>query len=382
MVYPNAEPEHHGCDCRERHGRVADQRTSAECWQSVRHHPHCRQHDGVDPRMAEHPEQMLPEQGLPARRHVEEMRPEIAVHPKEEKGEARRRNGEDIGGRRGQRSPNQDRHAVDGHAGRAHPQKGDDEIDCADRCRNTKQDHAQRVEIDVRSAIVGARRIRHIIEPAVIGSETQCESGIEKNPGAEIEPIGERVEAGQRHVARAEQKRPEIIAEARKDRPGVKENHRHAVHGEKLIILLGTEQMLVRLCQLQAEDQRLDAASGEKAESGDDVADADLLMIDARKPAQESWAGFPKPAQFAREFTVTVVECNAGRADIGRGRCGHARSVQGCEEGMNVAEFRGRQFRLRHGIAGLGALRIGDPIEQDWALSFGKRARADGACAA
>ena len=49
---------------RERHWRVADQGPAAEGRRAVGDHAHRRQHDGVDPRVAEQPEQMLPEQGL------------------------------------------------------------------------------------------------------------------------------------------------------------------------------------------------------------------------------------------------------------------------------------------------------------------------------
>ena len=68
--------------------RVADQRAAAEDRQAVRHHAHRRQHDGVDPGMAEHPEQMLPQQRLAAAGRVEEMRAELAVHPQQEEGQA------------------------------------------------------------------------------------------------------------------------------------------------------------------------------------------------------------------------------------------------------------------------------------------------------
>ena len=86
VVHPHAEAEHHGGDRRQRHGGVADQRTAAEDGQRVRNHAHGGQHDDVDPGMAEHPEQMLPQQRLAAGVGVEEMRAEVAVHPQQEEG--------------------------------------------------------------------------------------------------------------------------------------------------------------------------------------------------------------------------------------------------------------------------------------------------------
>ena len=63
--------------------------------------------------------------------------------------------------------------------------------------------------------------------------------------------------------------------------------------GEELVVLLRRQQMLVRPGQLRAQDQRLDAARDQKGESGDDVADADLLVIDRRETAGDARRGFP-----------------------------------------------------------------------------------------
>ena len=97
--------------------------------------------------------------------------------------------------------------------GAAQAQEGDDEIDRAHRGGDAEQDHAQRIHVDIGTGIVGARGIGHVIEPAVIGAEAESEGGVKENARAEIDPIGQRVQPRQRHVARAQQQRPEIIAE-------------------------------------------------------------------------------------------------------------------------------------------------------------------------
>ena len=56
---------------------------------------------------------------------------------------------------------------------------------------------------------------------------------------------------------------------------------RHAVHGEQLVVLLRRQQLRFGPGQLQAHDQRLDAAQDQEDEGGDDVAQADLLVVDA-----------------------------------------------------------------------------------------------------
>ncbi len=62
---------------------------------------------------------------------------------------------------------------------------------------------------------------------------------------------------------------------------------------EKLVVLLGREQRLVRAGELQAHDQRLDPADHEEDESGDEIADADRLVVDAREPADQAGLGLP-----------------------------------------------------------------------------------------
>ena len=112
-------------------------------------------------------------------------------------------------------------------------------------------------------------------------------------PAHKIDPVGQGIQPRQRHVARAQHQRPEIIAEARQHRPGIEKDHGHAVHGEKLVILLRRQQMQVRPGQLQPEDQRLDPARDQKDEGGDDIADADLLVIHRGQPAVTDPARFP-----------------------------------------------------------------------------------------
>ena len=75
----------------QRHGGVADQRPAAEDRQRLGDDAHGRQHDRVDPGMAEHPEQVLPQQRLAAAGGVEEMRAELPVHPQHEEGQAHAR---------------------------------------------------------------------------------------------------------------------------------------------------------------------------------------------------------------------------------------------------------------------------------------------------
>ena len=102
-----------------------------------------------------------------------------------------------------------------------------------------------------------------------------------------------RVQPRKRHVARSEQKRPQEVAEARQDRQRVQEDHRHAVHREQLVVLFRRQQGLVRSCELQPDDQRLDAADQEEHEGRDEVTFADRLVVDGAEPAEQSGLCLP-----------------------------------------------------------------------------------------
>ena len=56
----------------------------------------------------------------------------------------------------------------------------------------------------------------------------------------------------------------------------------------------GRKESIVGLRELQPHQQRFDAANQQKDERGDDVAQADFLMVDCRQPAQEARLGAPR----------------------------------------------------------------------------------------
>ena len=122
---------------------------------------------------------------------------------------------------------------------------------------------------------------------------------IDEQPGEQEDPVGERVQPRERHVARADQQREQVDREPRQHRQRVEEDHRDAVHREELVVLLRRQQRLVRLRQLKAHDQRLDAAEDQEHEGRDDVAHAERLVIDGAEPAVEPGRRAPK-ARFSR----------------------------------------------------------------------------------
>ncbi len=171
-------------------------------------------HQRIDPGVAEHPEQVLPQKRLPAARDGEEVGAEMPVHPQHEARKADGGHGEQIGDRGRQRPPYQDRQPVDRHAGRAAPQQRNDEVRRSDDRRNAEEDDAEREHVDIDAGIVRLGRIGNVVEPAAIRRLADRNADIKENSGEQVDPVAQRVQARERHVARAEQQRPEEVGEA------------------------------------------------------------------------------------------------------------------------------------------------------------------------
>ena len=73
------------------------------------------------------------------------------------------------------------------------------------------------------------------------------------------------------------------------------------MHREQLVERIRRDERAVRLRELTADDQRLEAADQEEGERGDAVQDADPLVIDGGEPAPE--AG-PRPLHSHLSFVA------------------------------------------------------------------------------
>ena len=126
---------------------------------------------------------------------------------------------------------------------------------------------------------------RHVARPAGFGRVPE-DRGVEDDPAGQQQPEGERVQAREGHVARADHQRQEVVGQPRHHRHDEQEDHRRPVHREQLVVDLGRDQRVVRRAQLQADHQRLDAAEAEEHERRDHVHDPDPLVIGGRDPAR------------------------------------------------------------------------------------------------
>jgi type II secretory pathway component PulJ len=81
--------------------------------------------------------------------------------------------------------------------------------------------------------------------------------------------------------------RAPIISEAGEHRDDPEEDHRGPVHREDLVVLRRGEELVLRLGQLDADQQGHDAADQEEEERGVQVEDAELLVVDRRQPRDQ-----------------------------------------------------------------------------------------------
>ena len=142
-------------------------------------------------------------------------------------------------------------------------------------------------EVDAVSRRELPEREARVAEPAAVGRRADEEAGVQEQAAEQEDPVGQRVQPGEGHVARADHQRDHVVEEGGAERHDGQEHHRGAVHGEERVERLGAHHRAVRSRQLQADDQRLDPAEQEERERGDPVEDADPLVIDGGDPAED-----------------------------------------------------------------------------------------------
>ncbi|SAL89005.1 hypothetical protein AWB74_08856 [Caballeronia arvi] len=229
---PHNKADDHRRDSGECDRRIAHQWTAAKNGQRIRHDAHRGQHDCIDPWMRKHPEHVLPQQRSPAVEHIKEVCSEPAIEPQHQERQAHGGYREQIAARSGQRAPDQHRHAINGHAGRPHAGQRRDKVCGSDRGRYAEQHHAERVDINVWARVESKSRERHIVEPARVRRLSERKARVEQNASEQEHPIRKGIEPWKRHVARAEDERPQVVREPGKHWQGIQKNHRYAVHGE------------------------------------------------------------------------------------------------------------------------------------------------------
>ena len=239
------------------------------------------------------------------------------------------RQGEDDHDRLGEHRPAEEGQARPAHAAGAHVGDRHGDVQRAeDRARAGQVD-----EVDPRvgpvAGDVGPRGERGVRRPARLRG-TEEHRGVEHGSAGEVEPIRQRVEPREGHVARAHLQRHEVVREARPQRHDHEEDHRGAVHREHLVVDLWGQQRVVGLGELGAHQQRLDSPERHERERRDQVEHADPLVIGRAHPTRPAAAGHGLDAvsdELRRRRGRLRDGAGLGRVDRHSGPSGRGRAV-------------------------------------------------------
>src|SRR5690606_1437546 len=121
----------------------------------------------------------------------------------------------------------------------AHVDDGDDEVHGGGGGADTADEQAEHVEVDAQAGVVrqrGEGRVRH---PADVGGAAQEDARVDHQPAERVDPVAERVQAGEGQVTGADLQRHEVVRQPDAQRHDGQEHHGDAVHGEELVELVG-----------------------------------------------------------------------------------------------------------------------------------------------
>ena len=262
----------------------------AEDRQDLAHHAHRREDDDVDLRVAEEPEEVLPEDRVASGVGVEEAAAVVAVDEERDHAGRQDRRGEQDQGGGDEHRPDQDRHPEEGHPRRPHLEDGGDEVDRSEDRGGPDQEQADEPQVGPDAARVGPAAQGGVEGPALGGRTAEQVAGEDQQAAEGQEPEAEGVDAREGHVGRADLERHDVVREAGEDRHHEQEDHDRAVHREGLVVGPLVEELEPRDRQLGAHQQRQDPRGEEEEERVDDVQDPDLLVIDRRQPVHHPGA--------------------------------------------------------------------------------------------
>ena len=227
----------------DRHGRedqalVTEDRLAREHRDDLARDAEERQGEDVHLRMAEEPEQVLPEDRT-AIGGIEHHRAVVTVDERDHEGGCQNRERDQHEDARDECCPGEDRHAEHRHARSAHAEDGGDEVDRTQDGAETAQGETQEPHVGADLWRVDRIAERRVGEPtegcrATRGKEARCHD----EAAEQEQPIAEHVQTREGDVRCADLQGHDHVREADEQRRRKEEQHDRAVHGEHLVVLL------------------------------------------------------------------------------------------------------------------------------------------------
>ena len=264
------------------HEVVAEDRLAGKRGDQFADHAHGRQHHDVHGRVRVEPEEVLEQHRIAAQGGVEDADVEDALAEQQDEGDRQHRRAQHLDQRGGVIRPDEQRHAQPGHSGGAHAVYGDDEVEAGENRREAGDEDAERGGDHPAIGIGGA--VGRVEGPA--GVDAAGQHGEEGEQSADHQQIpAQQVDARKRQVARADHHRQEEIAQrCGNGRNQEEEHHHHAVHGEELVIGVRRDEDTRRRQQFDADHGGESAAEKKEQRDGEQVEQADSLVVLGQQP--------------------------------------------------------------------------------------------------
>src|SRR5277367_6419355 len=152
------------------HHRIAEYRLAREDWDNLRCHGECREHQNVNFRMPEDPEEVHPEHCRASGLRVEEVAAEVAVHHQHELRGCQRTDRKDHHPRHDEIEPRQQRHFPQSHPWAAHAEDRGQNVDCRSDAAETRNKQGKRPEVRAVPNRKCSRSQWRVGEPSHVGS--------------------------------------------------------------------------------------------------------------------------------------------------------------------------------------------------------------------
>ena len=288
MVAPHRPAHNADDDAGENDEGVAEKGLFGEGGQDFGHDPHRGQDEDVDLGVAEHPEQVLPEDRVAAAGGVKEVGSEVAVHHQLDQADGDYRHSQDQqdGGYQGH--PHEYRHSHQRHTGGAEVDDGHYEVETAGDRGNAQHQQADGPEIEAQVFAEGVFGEVGVGKPSGVRHLVNDKAEVHQDAAEQENPVGKGVEAGEGHIAGADGEGDDEVKEGDAHRHNDHKDHYGGVHGEHLIEPAGADQIGVGGSELGTDDARFDAGNEHKDESGSAVHHADALVVDGGDPAPQA----------------------------------------------------------------------------------------------